>query len=126
MSFFDRHARAGRATSRPQQTTEPVDVTARQRQHGVTAAPTVHPLDRPLDPDLTGCDVEHIRQHLPNAAVPSANLRACRVAAVLDKQADFLADRTGTVEPPDRQEFIDACRSAAEQLRDGVVIGSRA
>jgi len=65
-------------------------------------------------------EAAHIRRHLPNAASP--NLRACRVAAVLDRQAAFLADRTGTVEPPERWEVIEACRFAAEQIRDGVVI----
>lgn len=67
----------------------------------------------------------HIRAHLPNAGSPSAELRACRVAAVLDKQAAFLADRTGTVEPPERFEVVEACQFAAEFIRDRIVVGVR-
>ena len=38
-------------------------------------------MDRPLDPDLTGCDVAHIRAHLPNTPrAPEAPLRAALVA----------------------------------------------
>jgi hypothetical protein len=82
----------------------------------------------PLEPDLTGCNVDLMRQHLPRmvtldlkptAPAPREHARASRFAAVLAKHADFLADRTGTVEPPERWELIQACRFAAEQLRDG-------
>ena len=70
--------------------------------------------------------VEHIRKHKPNAAHPRAELRACRVAAVLDREAKFLADRTGTVEPPERFEVVDACAFAAEFIRDRIVVGATA
>lgn len=72
----------------------------------------------PADPHT----VALIRQHLPNAEAPSPNLKACRHSAVLDREAAFLADTSGTIEPPERWEVIDACRFAAEALRDAVVI----
>jgi hypothetical protein len=65
-------------------------------------------------------EAAHIRAHLPRVASP--NLTACRFAAVLDREAAFLADKTGTVAPPERWEVIEACRAGAEALRDGVVI----
>lgn len=65
-------------------------------------------------------EAEHIRAHLPRVA--SENLKACRFAAVLDREAAFLADTSGKVEPPERWEVIEACRAGAEALRDGVVI----
>lgn len=81
----------------------------------------------PIDPDLTGCQVDLVRRHLPRMIPLDCrpitpvrdNTRASRFAAVLAKHAEFLADRTGTVEPPERWELIQACRFAAEQLRDG-------
>jgi hypothetical protein len=45
------------------------------------------------------------------------------MASVLDREAAFLADTSGQIEPPERWEVIDACRFAAEHIRDGIVIG---
>lgn len=90
----------------------PVNVTVTERE------PTVDALEFTRDP----ATIKHIRDHLPNAASP--NLTACRHAAVLDKQAAFLADRSGKVEPPERWEVVEACRFAAEHIRDGIVIGA--
>jgi hypothetical protein len=77
------------------------------------------PLEFTRDPKLAA----QIRNNLPNRPV-SHELRACRMAAVLDKQAAFLADASGKVEPPERWEVIDACLFAAEFMRDGIVVGS--
>lgn len=68
--------------------------------------------------DLTA----HIGKHLPNAGKdkPSQNLKAARAASVLDRYCDYLQ---GTGPTPDLIELVDACRFAAESLRDGVVIG---
>ncbi|SEJ55231.1 hypothetical protein [Frateuria terrea] len=112
LSFFSGRKRTARTHPQLQPVTVPVNVTVTEReakQEGVDwAAPDAE-------------TVAHIGAHLPNRPV-SANLRAARFAAVLDRQAAFLADRTGTVEPPERWEVVDACRFAAEHIRDGVVI----
>lgn len=90
----------------------------------------------PIDPDLTGCQVDLVRQHLPKRPIATPapvtekptieHFRASRFAAVLAKHAEFLADRTGTVEPPERWELVQACRFAAEQLRDDATNGRHA
>jgi hypothetical protein len=76
------------------------------------------PLEFTRDPLLAA----QIRNNLPNRPV-SNELRACRMASVLDREAAFLADTSGQIEPPERWEVIDACRFAAEHIRDGIVIG---
>lgn len=112
-------SRKPRARTSPQDLPTPVGV-------NVTVTRREAEPERGIEPDLTGCDVEHVRKHLPRAAHPSAELRACRVAAVLDREAKFLADRTGTVEPPERFEVVDACAFAAEFIRDRIVVGAKA
>lgn len=75
---------------------------------------------------LDDCEVDLVRRHLPKGATTPLppittmheHARASRFASVLAKQAEFLADSTGTVEPPERWELIQACRFAAEQIRD--------
>ncbi|HEV2540227.1 MAG TPA: hypothetical protein VGU03_11020 [Frateuria sp.] len=106
--------RKPRARMHPQDLPTPVGV-------NVTLTRREAELERGIDLDLAGCDVDHIRKHLPSQPV-SANLRARRFAAVLDREAAFLADKTGTVEPPERWEVVDACRFAAEFIRDSLVI----
>lgn len=128
MRIFGRWARAGAVIPRAKQSIAPVDVTPRERNHGVTAVPAVYPFDRPLDPDLSGCDVAHVRAHLPNAPKPGpcANLQLARAAKVLDDEREFLVDTSGKAEPPDRAALIDALQLAADYLRDRIVIGSPA
>lgn len=108
-SFLKRKPRA-RTYPHAKPAVMPVNVTVTERE------PTVDALEFTRDP----ATIKHIRDHLPNAASP--NLIACRYAAVLDREADFLADKTGKVEPPEKWEVVEACRFAAEVLRDTVVI----
>jgi hypothetical protein len=76
------------------------------------------PLEFTRDPLLAA----QIRNNLPNRPV-SHELRACRMAAVLDRLASFLEDETGDVSMPEKPEAIKALRFGAEHLRDGIVIG---
>lgn len=91
MSFFDRH-NARPTKPRPQQSTEPVDVTAREREHGVIDH-GVYPSDRPLDPDLTGYGavVDHIRQH----HLRSAEMTPTRAAEILAAHNAWRRDEAG-------------------------------
>ena len=56
-----------------------------------------------------------IRQHKPtvgtNKPDMGTNLVMARHAAVLKQEAAFLADTSGTVEPPEREALIDALAS---------------
>lgn len=122
MKLFPWRTSAKRARPQSEQSTASVDVTPLERLRGVTPGPTVYPVDRPLDPDLTGCDVAHVRAHLPNATTPASSLTAARHAKVLDEQRAFLADTSHTVAPPDRQALIESLGFAADVLRDRVVI----
>jgi hypothetical protein len=111
LSFFSRKPRA-RTLPHAKPVTVPVNVTVTERDAPVDAIPFTR------DPLLAA----QIRNNLPNRPV-SHELRACRMASVLDREAAFLADTSGQIEPPERWEVIDACRFAAEHLRDGIVIG---
>jgi hypothetical protein len=111
LSFFSRKPRA-RTFPHAKPVTVPVNVTVTERDAPVDAIPFTR------DPLLAA----QIRNNLPNRPV-SNELRACRMASVLDREAAFLADTSGQIEPPERWEVIDACRFAAEHLRDGIVIG---
>jgi hypothetical protein len=110
MSLFNRKPRT-RTFPHAKPVTVPVNVTVTHREAPTDALPFV------VDPELAA----RIRADLPNQPV-SENLRAARLAKVLDREADFLSDKTGTVEPPERREVIAACRFAAEHIRDGIVI----
>lgn len=112
-------SRKPRARTFPQDLPTPVGV-------NVTVTRREAEPERGIEPDLTGCDVEHVRKHLPNVTHPSAELRACRVAAVLDRLADFLDDPAGVVSMPERPESTDALRFAAEFIRDRIVVGAKA
>lgn len=112
LSLFRRRASARHATPQHQPVTVPVNVTATIREakpDGIEWTP----------PDAE--TVAHIDAHLPNRPI-SENLRAARFAAVLDREAAFLADKTGTVEPPEREALIDALQFAAGFIFDRIVI----
>jgi hypothetical protein len=66
---------------------------------------------------------EKIRVDLPNAPKPpSKNLIAARHANTLKQEAAFLADTSGKVPPPEREDLIDALQFAANRLFDSVLI----
>jgi hypothetical protein len=111
LSFFSRKPRA-RTFPHAKPVTVPVNVTVTERDAPVDAIPFTR------DPLLAA----QIRNNLPNRPV-SHELRACRMAAVLDRLASFLEDETGDVSMPEKPEAIKALRFGAEHLRDGIVIG---
>lgn len=94
MGFFDRRGRGKQTNPQPQHSTEPVDVTAREREHGVIDHGTP-PLDRPLDLDLSGYGavVDHIRQH----HLRSAELTPSRAAEILAAHNAWRRDINGTL-----------------------------
>lgn len=90
-----------------------VNVMATERDGGNDAIPYVR----------YDAEAAHIGKHLPNAGrglpTPGMNLKLARAAAVLHRYADYLE---GNGPAPDLIELADACRLAADHMRDGVVI----
>src|SRR5579875_69669 len=97
-SLFRPRASARHATPHDDPTPVGVNVTLTRRE----ATP-----ERGLE-FVSHPEADHIRAHLPRVA--SENLKACRFAVVLAREAAFLADTSGKVEPPERWEVIEACK----------------
>lgn len=117
LSFFSGRKRAAQTAPHVEPARVGVNVTA-AKGHRVVID---HGQDDAIPYVRYDAETAHIGKHLPNAGKdkPSMNLKAARYAAVLDRYADYLQGNGPT---PDLIELVDACRFAAESMRDGIVI----